>query len=173
MKKTLLLTILFLAFIGFHFFALAQSEEDFEREGLEHFERAYLKAMPRKNRALADQEFARAEKAFQKDIEKNSNNVKAYLHLGLTYSAQKKYAAAAETFRSALTVAPQHKRIYLQLASALEKNGDYRGAIDALVELRTLESDARAIRVIDDFIGKLEKRAAGSGSDTMQSGDQP
>ena len=172
MRKIMFVTFL-IGFLGLYCGAMAQNAEDFEKEGLKHFGEAYYNALPRKNRAMAEEEFALAEKAFRKAIEKNPQRVKAYLHLGLTYSAQKKYAAAAETYRSALFIAPQQKRIYLQLASALEKSGDYRGAIEALRQLRALESDERAIRVIDDFIGKMEKRVTGSDLDATQSGDQP
>ncbi len=173
MRKILFLTILFLAFTGLFSHARAQSEEDFEKKGLKHFNSAFFKAIPQKNKARADAEFALAEIAFQKAIEKNPNRVNAYLHLGRTYSAQKKYAAAAETYRSALVIAPQQKKIYLRLASALEKDGDYRGAINALEELRALESDDRAIRIIDDFIGKMEKRAARTDPANSQSGELP
>jgi cytochrome c-type biogenesis protein CcmH/NrfG len=172
MRKILFLTILFLAFTGLFSHARAQNE-DFEKIGRKHFDKAYFKAIPQKNRAMADEEFALAEKAFQKAIEKKPQRVKAYLHLGRTYSAQKKYSAAAETYRSALVIAPQQKKIYLRLASALEKDGDYRGAINALEELRALESDDRAIRIIDDFIGKIEKRAARPDPDKSQSGELP
>lgn len=173
MKKILVLIILYLAYLGPFNPALAQGEEDFEKLGLKHFDKAYFKAIPQKNRALADEEFALAEKAFQKAIEKEPQRVKAYLHLGRTYSVQKKYTAAAAIYRSVLLIAPQQKEIYLRLASALEKNGDYRGAINALEELRTLESDDRVIRIIDDFIGKIEKRAARTDPDNSQSGDLP
>jgi tetratricopeptide (TPR) repeat protein len=173
MKRILFLTILFLTFTGLFSHAKAQSEEDFEKKGLKHFDSAFLKAISQKNKARAAAEFALAEIAFQKAIEKNPNRVSAYLHLGRTYSAQKKYAAAAETYRLALVIAPQQKKIYLRLASALEKDGDYRGAINALKELRTLESDDRAIRIINDFIGKLEIRAAGTDPDNGQSGELP
>ena len=173
MKKTLLPTILFLALTGLLSLALAQSEEDLEKDGLKHFDNAYFKAIPQKNRAMADEEFALAEKAFQRAIEKTPQRLKPYLHLGRTYSAQKKYTAAAEIYRSALVIAPHQKKIYLWLASALEKGGDFRGAINALQELRALESDDRVIRIIDDFIGKMEKRAAGPGLESSQSGAQP
>ena len=173
MRRILFLTILFLTFAGLFSHARAQSEEDFEKKGLKHFDNAFFKAIPQKNRARAAAEFALAEIAFQKAIEKKPHKVNAYLHLGRTYSAQKKYAAAAETYRSALVIAPQQKKIYLPLASALEKDGDYRGAIKALEELRALESDDRAIRIIDDFIGKMEKRAARTDPDDNQSGELP
>jgi cytochrome c-type biogenesis protein CcmH/NrfG len=173
MKKILFKTILFLTFTGLLSQALAQGEEDFEKAGRQHFDNAYFKAIPHKNKTMADVEFTLAEKAFQKAIEKKPQQVKAYLYLGRTYSAQKKYAAAAETYRSALMIAPQQKKIYLRLASALEKAGDSQGAINALEELRALESDDRAIRIIDDFIGKMEKRAARTDPDNSQSGELP
>ena len=173
MRRIFFLIILYLACLGMLSQALAQSEEDFEKKGLKHFDNAFFKAMPQKNKAMADREFALAEKAFQKAIEKNPQRVKAYLHLGRTYSAQKKYSAAAETYRSALVIAPQQKKIYLRLASALEKDGDYQGAINALEALRSLETDERAIRIIDDFIGKMEKRAARTNPDNSQSGELP
>jgi tetratricopeptide (TPR) repeat protein len=110
MKKILFKTILFLTFTGLLSQALAQGEEDFEKAGRQHFDNAYFKAIPQKNKTMADVEFTLAEKAFQKAIEKKPQQVKAYLYLGRTYSAQKKYAAAAETYRSALVIAPQQKR---------------------------------------------------------------
>ena len=165
--------MLYLGYSGLLCPALAQSEEDFEKDGLKHYDKAYFTAIPQKNRAMADEEFALAEKAFHKAIEKRPRRINAYLHLGRTYSAQKKYAAAAETYRSALMIAPQQKKIYLRLASALEKDGDYRGAINALEKLRSLESDDRAIRIIDDFIGQMEKRAARNDSVESQAGDLP
>ena len=128
MRKLIFLTLISLfAILSTASDSQAQSVEELESTGLQHYKKAYFKAIPQKNRAMADEEFAMAEKAFRKAIKKNPQRVKAYLHLGLTYSAQKKYAAAAATYRSALAIAPQHKRIYLRLASALEKNGDYRG----------------------------------------------
>jgi len=172
MRKILFLTILFLAFTGLFSHANAQNE-DFEETGRKHYNNAFFKAMPQKNQARADAEFALAEKAFQKAIEKKPRRVAAYLHLGRTYYMQKKYAAAAGIYRSALVIAPQQKKIYLRLASALEKDGDYRGAINALEELRALESDDRVIRIIDDFIGKIEKRAARTDPDKSQFGELP
>ena len=174
MRKLLFLILFSLfAFLSTGSDSQAQSVEELESTGLQHYKKAYYKAIPQKNRAMADKEFAMAEQAFRKAIKKKPRRVKAYLHLGLTYSAQKKYAAAAETYRSALAIAPQHKRIYLRLASALEKNGDYRGAIISLEDLRALETDDRAIRIIDDFIIKIEMRAAETGPARSPSGELP
>jgi tetratricopeptide (TPR) repeat protein len=173
MRTIFLCTLFFTALAGLFSHAKAQDEENIEKKGLMHLNAAFLKAIPQKNKAGAHAEFALAEIAFQKAIEKNPNSVSAYLHLGLTYSAQKKYTAAAETYRKALIIAPQRKEIYLRLASALEKNGDYRGAIKTLQELRALENDDRVIRIIDNFIGKMEKRAARTDPDNRQSGELP
>ena len=155
MKKLISLILFSLfAFLSTGFDSQAQSVEELESTGLQHYKKAYYKAIPQKNRAMADKEFALAEKAFRKAIKKKPRRVKAYLHLGLTYSAQKKYAAAAETYRSALAIAPQHKRIYLRLASALEKNGDYRGAIISLEALVRESERAFAHLLAKDLVAK-------------------
>ena len=174
MKKVVLLYLIsFSAFAATDSFSQALTVEELEFAGLRHYKNAHFKAIPAKNRAVADKEFARAEKAFRQAIKKRPKRLKAYLHLGRTYSAQKKYAAAARTYRSALVIAPQNKRVYLRLASALEKKGDYRGAIKALEGLRVMESDEQAIRIIDDFIVQMEKRAAGYDPERSQSGRMP
>ena len=174
MKKVVFIFLISLsAFAATDSFSQAQTVEELESAGLRHYKNAHFKAIPAKNRAMADKEFARAEKAFQKAIKKKPTRLRPYLHLGRTYSAQKKYAAAARTYRSALVIAPRHKRLYLRLASVLEKKGDYRGAINALDTLRAMETDERAIRIIDDLISQMEMRATGSDSDKSQSGSLP
>jgi len=56
-------------------------------------------------------------------------------------------------------MAPQRKEIYLQLASALEKAGDYRGAVKVLQTLRTQETEERSIAKLDEIIKRLQARA--------------
>jgi tetratricopeptide (TPR) repeat protein len=172
MKKISFAAILILASTVLFSYALAQSEE-FEKIGRKHFDNAFFKAVPQKNKARAVAEFALAEKAFQKAIQKKPHRVDAYLHLGRTYHVQKKYVAAARIYRSALVIAPQKEKVYLRLASALEKAGDYRGAISTLEKLRAQVTDERAIRVLDGFIGKMEERAARTDPDKSQSGELP
>jgi cytochrome c-type biogenesis protein CcmH/NrfG len=159
-KNSLFKTILFLTFSGLLSFTAAQSEDDFEKAGRKHFGNAFFKAMPQKNKVMADEEFALAEKAFRNAIGKKPLQIDAYLHLGRTYYVQKKYAAAVKTYRSALAIAPKQKKIYLRLASALEKAGDYQGAVNALETLRSKVTDERATMILDGFITKIEARAA-------------
>ena len=173
MRTILLYTLLLSALTGLFFHAKAQDEENIEKKGLLHFNKAFFKGIPQKNMVSANAEFAQAEIAFQKAIKKNPNSISAYLHLGRTYSAQKKYSAAADTYRSALIIAPWQKKIYLRLASALEKDGDYQRAINALKELRKLEGDDRVLRIIDNFIGRMEKRAVRTDPDISQDGELP
>ena len=114
-----------------------------------------------------------AEKAFQEAIRSKPDWVEPYLHLGRTYFVQQKYRLAAEVYRKALTLAPQRKEIYLQLASALEMAGDYEGAVGVLKELRTQEADPRSIRILDDFIQRLTQRAEGRLLKDQGGGKQP
>jgi tetratricopeptide (TPR) repeat protein len=135
---------------------MAQPLDEHEKEGLSHFHKAFYEATPRKDRAKAASEYQKAEKAFQKAIEKNPHRVESYLYLGRTYFVQKKYQKSAKIYRKALKRAPERKEIYLQLASALEMGGDYPGAVDVLKQLRDKETDERSIQILDEFIEKLE-----------------
>lgn len=139
--------------------AQAQTAEEYEKTGLKHLNEAYFKAVPQKNKQRANAEFALAEKAFKKAIEMKPIRVEPYLHLGRAYHLQKKYRQAAGIYRKALDLAPNDKKIYLKLASAQEMAGDYEGAVNTLQELKTQETDPRALRILDDFIHKIEMKA--------------
>ena len=159
MRKTWFITILFLVLLGSAPFGLPQVEEDFEQTGQKHFDNAYYKAIPQKNQASAKAEFAHAEKAFKRAIEKNPDNVSAYLHLGRTYFVQKKYDQAVQVYRQASGMAPRDKQIMLQLASSQEKAGQYADAIRTLERLKSGETDTRTIGILDEFIAKMKSRA--------------
>jgi cytochrome c-type biogenesis protein CcmH/NrfG len=163
MKKIVLIAVFMLACPGLSLQTHAQTAEDYERTGIEHLNEACFKALPQKNHRRANNEFALAEGAFKKAIEMKPTRVEPYLHLGRTYHLQKKYHQAAEIYREALNLAPHEKNIYLKLASAQEMAGDYEGAVKTLQDLRAQENDPRATRILDDFIHKIEMRAA----DTM------
>ena len=159
MRKILLITMLLVAYLSPAHHIQAQVEEDYEQTGRKHFDNAYFKAIPQKDKAAAKTEFANAERAFKKAIDKNPQNVKAYLHLGRTYFVQKKYREAAQVYQQASGMAPQDKNIMLPLASAQEKAGDYEGAIRTLERMKAGETDTRTIGILDDFIAKMKERA--------------
>ena len=158
--KKLITAIILALFCGLSwtYGSTAQSLDEHEKEGLAHFHKAFYEATPRKDRAKAAAEYRKAEKAFQKAIEKNPHRVESYLYLGRTYFVQKKYQKAAKNYGKATKLAPERKEIYLQLASALEMGGDYAGAVDVLKQLRDKETDDRSIQILDDFINKLESK---------------
>jgi cytochrome c-type biogenesis protein CcmH/NrfG len=160
MKLILSFTILLLVCLGTISQNHAQGEADFEETGLKHFGNAYFKAIRQKDQVQRQVEFSRAENAFKKAIESDPARVKPYLYLGRTYFVQKKYSAAADVYRQALTRAPQNNQIRLQLASALEKAGDYEGAIVALEDIRAGETDTRTIELLNHFINEMKLRAA-------------
>lgn len=162
-KKLLICVTVLLGWVlGMSGFAGPQTAQELDRSGLEHFGKAFHHAAPRKEPGKAAAEYTKAERAFQEAIRSKPDWVEPYLHLGRTYFVQKKYHSAAEVYRKALTVAPQRKEIYLQLASALEMAGDYEGAVGVLQDLRAQEVDERAIRILDEFIHRLKSRAGTS-----------
>jgi cytochrome c-type biogenesis protein CcmH/NrfG len=131
---------------------------ELDASGQDHFGKAFYGAVPRKEHGKAGAEYRLAEEAFQKAIRSKPDWVDPYLHLARTYFVQGKYGQAADVYRQALTLAPGQKDIALQLASALEKGGDYAGAIAVLQALRTQETDARALSILDDFIARMQAR---------------
>ena len=158
-RRLILLVILLLSFPATGKDLQAQTAEEFESRGLYHFKKAYYDAVPKKNTTQGEIEYGLAEKAFRKAIQKRPDRIEAYLHLGRTYFVQKKYSQAVETYRTALKVDPRKKQVYLKLASAQEMGGDYAGAIDSLMRLRSQETDERALQILDGFIQKLETKA--------------
>jgi cytochrome c-type biogenesis protein CcmH/NrfG len=157
-NKILLLTVL-LSFPGLSGDLLAQTAEEFESRGLSHFRKAYYEAAPRDDKAQVESEFALAEKALINAIQRRPHRLEAYLYLGRTYFVQKKYAQATETYRAALKVDPHKKEVYLKLASAQEMGGDYAGALYTLKRLRALETEEHALRIVDEFIQELQRKA--------------
>jgi cytochrome c-type biogenesis protein CcmH/NrfG len=140
----------------------AQMASELNQAGLDHFNKAFYEATPRKEHAKAAEEYRLAEQSFQEAIRSKPDWVEPYLHLGRTYFVQQKYRQAAEAYQKALTIAPQRKEAYLRWASALEKAGDYQGAVRVLQTLRAQETDEHAIAKLDEFIKQLQARAQAS-----------
>ncbi len=136
----------------------AQGAADFEEAGVAHFKKAYYEALPKKKNAEAGDEFRKAEAALRRAIAQAPDRVSARLHLGRTLFVQQKYQEAATAYGNALKIDPGHKPAYLQLASAREMGGDLPGAIDALEQLRSIEDDPQAVRMIDDLISKMRAK---------------
>jgi len=143
----------------------AQTAEELGQAGLDHFSKAFYEATPRGERAKAAEEYSLAEKSFQEAIRNKPDWVEPYLHLARTYFVQKKYRQAAELYQKALTIAPQQKDIYIRWASALEKAGDYQGAVKVLQTLRAQETDERALAKLDELIKGLQARAQAAPTD--------
>jgi tetratricopeptide (TPR) repeat protein len=137
----------------------AQMAHALNQTGLDHFNQAFYEATPRQERTKAAEEYRLAEQSFQAAISSQPDWVEPYLHLARTYFVQKKYRQAAEIYQKALTLAPQRREVYLPWASALEKAGDYQGAITVLQTLRTQETYEHAIAKLDEFIRQLQARS--------------
>jgi len=139
----------------------AQMANELNQAGLDHFGKGFYEATPRGERAKAAEEYNLAEKSFLEAIRSQPEWVEPYLHLARTYFVQHKYRQAAELYQQALTLAPQRKEIYTQWASALEKAGDYQGAVKALQTLRAQETNEHTLAKLDELINRLQARAQG------------
>lgn len=173
--KKFIITIWFLVFALSQLIlqVQAQTAEELERTGLVHFRKAYYEYTPHKDIEQANLEFSLAEEAFKEALKRNPDRVESYIHLGRTYFVQKRYGEAAAMYKKALKVAPERKEIYLKLASALEMGGDYEGAIKTLKRLRREEDDERPIRILDEFINKLEREMKKEGEQKSKEEQRP
>ena len=136
----------------------AQTSDELEESGVAHFKKGYYEALPKKKTAEAADEFWKSETALRKVIKQSPDRMSAYVHLGRTLFVQEKYQEAAEIYAAALKIDPGNKPVYLQLASAREMAGDYAGAVDTLEQLRAMEDDPQAVRMIDDLITRMRAR---------------
>ena len=139
--------------------AAAQTANELDQAGLDHFSKGFHDAAPRGEQARAAEEYRLAEQSFQAAIRSHPDRVEPYLHLGRAYFVQQKYQQAAEAYQKALTLAPQRQEVYTQLASALEMAGDYQGAVKALQTLRSQKTDERSLAMLDELIKRLQARA--------------
>ncbi len=163
MRSRLIFILLLAAILqGTAALAGAEPAAELDARGLSHYGKAFYEAAPNQDATRAASEYGLAEEAFQEAIRKKPDWVEPDLHLGRTYFVQEKYRQAAEIYRQALTLAPQRKEIYLQLASTLEMAGDYEGAVGVLKDLRGRETDERARGMVDKFIEKLQSRGKNS-----------
>ena len=151
--------VMFLSALSFASCSMAQSAESLDSTGMQHFNRAFYELVPKHQTEEAAREFTLAENAFCQAIEQNPEWVEPYLHLGRALFVQKKYAQAAEIYSKAAAIAPGRQDIQLQLASALEKAGDYHAALRVLENMRSRQKGAGSQAVLDDLILKMKKRA--------------
>ncbi len=162
MGNRLLSGIILLCCVLFHSScSVAQTAEELDSAGMEHFNRAFYQLIPHHHDQEASKEFRLAEDAFSQAISMEPDRVESYLHLARTLFVQKKYTEAAEIYRQAAAIAPERQDIQLQLASALEMAGDYQGALEVLRNLRQGRKGPEGNAVLDDLILKMEKRAGG------------
>ncbi len=161
MKKiTIAICLAVFCTLGIIAASAAQTAENLDCTGLEHFRVAFYELTPQKDVVGASRKYELAEKAFLDAIRQAPDWIEPYLHLGRTYFVQKKYQAAAELYRQALKMAPERREIYLQLASSLEMDQNYQQAIEVLVKLRYEEANQKSVGLLDEFIHRLEKQAA-------------
>ena len=159
-KVTLVICLAVLFALGIAAGSFAQTAEEADRAGLEHFRLAFYELTPGKDVAGALREYQLAEQAFREAITLAPGWVDPYLHLGRSCFVRKKYREAADWYRQALDLAPERREICLQLASSLQMGGQYRQAVEVLVKLRAEENNKDAVKLLDTFVQQLEKQAA-------------
>jgi len=156
MKKSIyaLATILFT--MGVAVSSAAWTAAELNRSGLEHFRLAFYEMTPQQNTAGALREYQLAEHDFLAAIRLAPDLIEPNLHMGRTCFVQKKYQTAAGFYQQALKIAPERHDVSLQLASALQMAENYQQAIVVLTELQLKERNEKSLRILADFIQRLE-----------------
>jgi len=158
MKKNIFITVVMVfSLVVIAANSAAWTAAELDRSGLEHFRLAFYEMTPQQDAAGALQEYQLAEQDFLAAIRLAPDWIEPYLHMGRTCFVQKKYQMAADFYQQALKIAPERQEVSLQLASALQMAGDFRQAITILTELQFKERNEKSLRILADFIQRLEQ----------------
>ncbi len=107
----------------------------------------------------------------QQAVALDSTNPQEYLNLGGLYYQLKIYDKAAEQFRIAINLKPDFANAYYNLAHTQEQQGDTKGALATLTQVKELvKNDPANLKIVNDEIAALQK---GQTAQTQQQGTVP
>jgi tetratricopeptide (TPR) repeat protein len=130
---------------------------DVER-GRAHFEAGFYRLTPKHRAAEAAREYALAVRSFRQAIAADPENEAAYRHLARVYAVQRRPAEAAAAYKKVIALNPGDVDVYLFAALYLAESQRYGEAIKILWSAKGYTEDKAALRKIDGYIGKIEKR---------------
>lgn len=90
----------------------------------------------------------RAEQWLARSLDANPANLRAHYHFAQLYMAQRRYAQAAQAYRSVVALRPKSVEYGLDLADALRRGGDLEGAAAECRRLLALDPHAERARIL-------------------------
>jgi len=107
------------------------------------------------NRLYSERKWLAAERAYLAVLKRDHQNVDAYNHLGVIYSAQKNYVDAIECFKISASLAPAAAG-WQNLGLAYFKHGDYVRAAASFEKSVIAEPNAQRFLALGRTYKKLE-----------------
>lgn len=130
-------------------FSLSQDAGDGMQQGLSLFESG---------------DYEEAAEAFRTALEKDPENVDAYLSIGSAYLRLERLSEAARSFRKAIDLAPDNPRGHLGLGQTYQLYGDFESAFGELTKALEIDKDdpevVYALAVFFQKTGDTEQEAA-------------
>ena len=127
------------------------------QQGLTHFKRGYYEMIPRGRKAEAQQEMARAEQAFIRAIEIDTDFTDAHRNLARLYYLQKKFDQAGIEYSHVLRLDPGDIDTYVQMAVVETELGNFEEAVSYLEAAKKETDDEQVIQKLNDYVQKIKE----------------
>lgn len=124
-------------------------------QGLNYFKRGYYDLIPSGRSVEARQDMIRAEQAFIRAIEINSDYVDAHRNLARLYYLQQKFDQAAAEYAQVIRLNPEDIDTYVQMAVVETERGNFESAVNYLEAAKKETDNEQVIRRLDKYIQKI------------------
>jgi tetratricopeptide (TPR) repeat protein len=135
------------------------------QRGIAGFEQGFYEFLPRSRRAEAEAAFMAAIRELELALEAEPNNPQAHRALARIHSVRNNQLGAAAHYRRLTEIDPFDIDSYALAALALAEAGRFAEARLELEKAKGRTSDARALSLLDGYLGKLAEaeKQAGAG----------
>jgi tetratricopeptide (TPR) repeat protein len=133
-------------------------ESDSNRKGLQYFNDAFYRQLPKDNQRQADALFDLAIKKYKEAIAANPKLTDAHRNLARIYYVRKDFLQAANAYRMVTVLEPKDIDAYLQLALSYTQMSRFEEAIKALENAKTKTNDLETIGKLEEYIRKIRER---------------
>lgn len=129
------------------------------RQGVSHFERAFLEFTPQHRDADAAREFDQAIACFERELRDQPSSAVAHAYLGRVHAIRGAHALAARHYDRLSALEPSNVDACVLAALALGRLGDWEGARQRLLEAQGRTSDPQALARLADFLARADRHA--------------
>jgi len=162
-QRLVTITAVFCLIASFIAGAAAQHEQsgrasDHNRQGLQYFNEAFYKQLPKGKQQEAEQYFDLAAAEFKKALAANPKNVDAHRNLARLYYVRKDFPQAIDAYRMVTILEPRNIDAYLQLALSYTRVERFEEAVGVLEAAKTNTDDPEVLGKLNGYIRKIRER---------------